>query len=65
MVVSVEAKIDLHTCLVPLITDSSGDRPLARSRYIFSSTTILLSSNMPTANVIPINVIELIVTSIA
>ena len=52
-VVSVLAVIAMATSLVPLIAASSGGMPLSRSRVMFSSTTIELSTSMPTPSASP------------
>ena len=56
MVVSVDAMIDFHTSRVPCVTACSALLPCVNRRYMFSSTTILLSSNIPMANAIPMSV---------
>ena len=52
-VVSVLAVIAMATSLAPLIAASSGGMPLSRSRVMFSSTTIELSTSMPTPSASP------------
>lgn len=52
-VVSVLAVIAIATSLVPLTAASSGGIPLSRSRVMFSSTTMELSTSMPTPRTRP------------
>ena len=56
MVVSVDAIRALRTSFTPCRAANRGGMPIEARRYMFSSTTILLSSSMPMANAIPIRV---------
>ena len=65
IVVSVDAIRALRTSFTPCRAASRGGMPIEASLYIFSNTTILLSSNIPIANAIPISVRVLIDISAA
>ena len=60
-VVSVEASTAGHTSRTPAIVACSRSIPLRRSRSMFSSTTIVLSTVMPIAKAMPASEITLIV----
>ncbi len=53
IVVAVEARTAPHTSFVPSYAASKALLPVLRCRSIFSSTTMELSTSMPTANEIP------------
>ena len=55
-VVSVDAIRAFLTSLTPCRAANRGGVPIEANRYMFSSTTILLSSNIPIARAIPISV---------
>jgi hypothetical protein len=56
IVVSVDAKSALRTSFTPCRAANRGGIPMEARRYMFSSTTILLSNNIPIASAIPIRV---------
>ena len=56
IVVSVEAIRALRTSFTPCSAANLGGIPIDARRYMFSNTTILLSSNIPMARAIPIRV---------
>jgi hypothetical protein len=52
-VVRVEAIMAPDTCFAPSTAAFAGDRPVFLSRYMFSITTILLSTSIPTPKARP------------